>query len=465
MFPRVVLLFTVCLAIAACDKSSPDNGNGAVQITGNERIGWDQPADNTAELSSFHYRIWVDGAASDLTGVSCADTAGASGFSCTAALPSMSQGTHTLELSAYVEGTPSLESERSAALRVNVTNRTLAVAGRTMAPLLTTADGIQLQPELIAEGLNDVTDLSFASDGRVFISERGGRILVVAAGGLSADPAVILDDVLTGSGNGLLAVAVDPKFAETSFVYAAYTTATGLQLIRFVESHGRLVNRAVLMTDLPHRAENPAISLRFGPDLKLYLGLDDGGDPRRAGDLGSYSGKVLRLNADATTPADQAGGTPVYLLNLSAPHGLSWGDQATMWVAETTETSTGVLQAALSAGPQRRAQTATRYALPEGMTPAALISYQGSLIEAFRGNLLVALADRPEILRLRTDASNPTMVLQTERLPADAIGQVRALGVSPDGSIYLCSANAVALFRLPATAPGTAAPPVIRFPG
>jgi glucose/arabinose dehydrogenase len=218
------------------------------------------------------------------------------------------------------------------------------------------------------------------------------------------------------------------------------------------------------MTDLPHRADNPVIALRFGPDKKLYLGLDDGGDPARAGDLGSYSGKVLRLNADATTPVDQAGGTPVYLLNVNAPHGLTWGDQETMWVAETTETSTGLLQAARSAGPQRRAQTTTRYALPDGMTPAAMISYQGSLIEAFRGNLLVALADRPEILRLRTDASNPTVVLQTERLPADAIGQVRALGVSPDGSIYLCSANAVALFRPPA-ASGTGAGPVIRFPG
>lgn len=467
MFPRCAIVLWCCLALSGCGKPSSDNNGGGspVQITGNERIGWDQAAADTHELSGFHYRLWVDGVSSELPDARCETTAGSAGFPCTGALPRMSAGVHSLELSAYVDGSPPLESARSGALRVNVTGQ--SVTTRTLgtsAAMLTTADGVRFQSDLVAQGLNDITDLAFTADGRIFVSERAGRIRTITNGQLQPAPAVTLDDVVTGSGRGLLAVAVDPQFKETSFVYGVYTTRTGMQLVRFVESHGRFVNRAVLLSDLPYRSVDPSASLRFGPDRKLYLGLDDGGDPARAGDLGSYNGKVLRLNADATTPVDQAGGTPVYVLNVNVPRGLTWAsDRETLWVAETGNGGIGLLHAALSSPPDRRAQVMALYALPAGMTPVSLTMYQGGEIDAFRNNLLVAVGDQPELLRLRVDPSNPTAIVETERLPVDAIGPVRAIGVSPAGSIYLCSAETVAVLRLaPASVAGGQ---TLRFPG
>ena len=44
------------------------------------------------------------------------------------------------------------------------------------------------------------------------------------------------------------------------------------------------------------------ISLRFGPDGRLYGALDDGGDPEGAVRLSEWHGKILRLNPDGSIP-------------------------------------------------------------------------------------------------------------------------------------------------------------------
>jgi glucose/arabinose dehydrogenase len=471
MLPRRALLVGVCTVLAACGGNNNNNGGGdggVIQINGTERIGWDQQAADTSELSTLRYKIWVDGVSNDASDASCSNTAGTSGFPCTSALPHMSGGAHTLELSAYVDGYPGLESGRSTALSVNVTGQTVAFqVPRTSASVLTTADGVQLRQDVIAQGLTDITDLAFTGDGRVLVSERIGRVRLIVGGQLQPEPAATLADVDTSGGGGLLSIAVDPAFAETRFTYGVYTTPRGTQLVRFVEANGRLVNPAVLMSDITYRAANPAASLRFGPDRKLYLALDDGGDPGRAGDLGSYSGKVLRLNADGTTPSDQAGGTPVYLLNVNAPRGMAWGpDRETLWVANAGDGGTALLDVARSPGRQQRAVPITRYALPSGTTPVGLVTYAGNPLPTLRGNLLVAIGEQPEILRLRLDGSNPSTVVATERLPTDLNGPLRAIGVSPEGTIYLASPDAVVEFQLVLPTPGgTSGPTTLRFPG
>ena len=232
MLPRRALLVGVCTVLAACGGNNNNNG-GVIQINGTERIGWDQPAADTSELSTLRYRIWVDGVSNDASDASCSNPAGANGFPCTSALPHMPGGAHTLELSAYVDGYPALESARSTALRVNVTAQTVAFqVPRTSASLLTTADGVQLRQEVIAQGLTDITDLAFTGDGRVLVSERIGRVRLIVGGQLQPEPAATLADVDTSGGGGLLSIAVDPAFAETRFTYGVYTTPRGTQLVR-----------------------------------------------------------------------------------------------------------------------------------------------------------------------------------------------------------------------------------------
>jgi glucose/arabinose dehydrogenase len=305
--------------------------------------------------------------------------------------------------------------------------------------IVATIDGVRLRSTVAASGLDEPTSLAFAADGRVFIAERAGRIRVVHDSRSLPTTAVTLDDVIATDRNGLLAIALDPDFDRTRFVYAIYTAASGFRLARLRAVDDLLIDRVILMDAVAPPARRPAAALRFGPDAKLYVAVDDGDVPDAAGDLGSYSGKVLRLNAEGTTPADQAGGTPVFALSLNRPRGLDWDASGALWIAETERLQAVVAETQR----QRRGTAVARYLLPDGSGASALGFYRADLIPRFRGDLLIAADDHRTILRLKLDPAQPTKVVSTERLPLDPFDSVRALGVGRDGAIYFCTSDAL----------------------
>jgi glucose/arabinose dehydrogenase len=446
------------LAMAACDKESPDTpdmpGSGTVeQITGNERIGWQQAAATSAELSTFRYNIYVDNVPSEMQGVSCG-TATPTGFACSARLPSMTPGRHVLEITTFIDGRPELESARSSPLTVSLGQAAMPGGpGTPGAPTppstLVTVDGIRLAVASLTSGLDDPTDFAVAPDGRIFISERAGDIRVFRDGRLQP-AAVAIADVVTTDRRGLLAVALDPDFEKTGYLFAVYTAPSGFRVVRYRASGDTLGEAASVVDGIEATLAAPAATLRFGPDRKLYLGLDDAGDVSRPGDLGSFNGKVLRLNPDGTTPPDQAGGTPVYALNVNEPRGMDW-DGATLWIAESLR-----LQGVADASASRRASAMVNYRLPAGIDPEGMMIYRGALIPGLTGDLLVASADSGAILRLRFDPNNRRRIVSSEYLLNGSVGPILAIGSGPSGVVYFCTMTE--LFTI-APEPGPAPPP------
>jgi aldose sugar dehydrogenase len=459
MIARLVSLLAVMCLIAGCHKNDqpsqqpPPSGE---QITGNERLGWTQQATDATELADFKYAIYVDGTRSTLSGVSCSTTPASAGFDCTAPLPRMSNGAHALEMASYVDnGGTVLESPRSATLRV-IVSAAATTGGAASAnslkggELLTTADGARLRIEVVARGLEAPTDLAAAPDGRLFVAEQAGRIQVIRGGALQPAPDVALSDAVAGSGR-LLAIALDPRFADTHSLYAIYTRPAQDQrpvftLARFREVHDTLGDRAILLDDIPAASPRSAASVRFGADGKLYVALDEGGRPGSSGDLASFNGKLLRLNPDGTTPDDQAGLTPVFSFEYRSPRGFDWQPgSGSIWIADGVANGTTRVSAVAASGQRpRRASLIAAYALPSVADASAVAFYRGNLIPAFRGDLLIASDEGNHILRIRFDRNDPARVVTTERLLQDQVGNIRALAVAPDGTIYFCTPHELA---------------------
>src|SRR5205814_9745752 len=78
---------------------------------------------------------------------------------------------------------------------------------------------------LVANGLASATTMQFAPDGRLFISEQGGRLRVVKNGSLLATPFLTLTVNSSGE-RGLLGIAFDPAFASNHFLYVYYTATS-----------------------------------------------------------------------------------------------------------------------------------------------------------------------------------------------------------------------------------------------
>jgi glucose/arabinose dehydrogenase len=170
-----------------------------------------------------------------------------------------------------------------------------------------------------ATGLNSPVDITNAGDGRLFITERGGKIRILNADG-SIEPGEFLDinnlttpDCSGGCEQGLLGLDFHPDFANNGFFYVNYTAAGGgdTHISRFTVSAGNPnvadPDSEVILMDIsqPFGNHNGG-GIKFGPDGYLYIGMGDGG---AGGDPQAYSqnrqsllGKMLRIDVDNGTP-------------------------------------------------------------------------------------------------------------------------------------------------------------------
>jgi glucose/arabinose dehydrogenase/subtilase family serine protease len=163
--------------------------------------------------------------------------------------------------------------------------------------------------EQFAAGLIEPTAMQFAPDGRLFIAQQGGTILIVKDGQLLSTPFVDIA-VDAGPNTGLLGLAFDPDFSQQPYVYVHYTVATQPRhnrVSRFTANGDVAVagsEVALLELDDITNGGHFGGALHFGADGTLFLAV---GDNLRSGlsqALDSLFGKVLRINADGSMPAD-----------------------------------------------------------------------------------------------------------------------------------------------------------------
>jgi glucose/arabinose dehydrogenase len=436
------LLAALVLALAVgCESNdgppTPSPGPGSETgetITGRERIGWDQQASSASELATLRYAIYVDNARSVMADVACASSAGVAGFACSGRLPSMSNGTHVLEIAAFVESDGIVESPRSAPLRVTVTGATSPLADTSLAPgdVVTTGDGVTLVASMALEGLNDVVDLSLTRDGALLVAERAGGVVLVPA-----DPAV---PALRAETSGpLLALSAAPDFATSGHLFAMHARGAVTQLTRYRLVEAQLIERMHVIPDVGGGAD-PAAALRFGPDGKLYAAFGSSGNAAAAQRMSDWRGKVLRLNLDGTTPDDQPAASPVYWHGLASPRAMAWAPAGALWIAERGHDGVERLRAIGASGTRpRRTGLHASYVLPGDVGASSLAFHDGSGALPFAGNLFVAAREGAYLLRVRFDEADRARAMTSEKLLEGRLGELRAVAAAPDGALYVAT--------------------------
>jgi glucose/arabinose dehydrogenase len=436
----LITLFSAGCGASTPPPPSPGPGNDeTISITGRERIGWDQPAADSAELATFGYVIYVDGTRNEILDPSCSGGASATSFSCNGKLPPMSNGAHTLELATYsTVNTDSGESPKSSPLRVVVS----AIVTSDLAPATDwqngeidpTRDGVKLRIDRISDGLGRPNDAAFSPDGRLFIAERTGRIRIVANGVLLPTDALLLPEDDDGVRQAALSIAFDPDFAKTGFVFVLHTAETTdgpvVRLSRYREFRGKLAERAILFqAAVPDTADRSALG-RFGPDGKLYA-VVSGDDP---------SGRLYRLNPDGTMPRDQAGTTSAVATGVTGARGLAWAARSgILWIVDD-DAQAGHLSAVSLSPPPVRATIRGRTDLRPGV--ASLAFYTADAIPEMKNEALIVSAEA-YLLRIRFADDDPTEVQRVERLLQDRVGPLRVVTVGTDGAIYFLTDTSV----------------------
>lgn len=321
---------------------------------------------------------------------------------------------------------------------------------------------------VVASGLDHPWSLAFLPDGRMLVSERPGRLRLIAGGRLQAQPVSGVPEVVAKGQGGLLDVVLHPDYADNGWIYLSFA-APSLRGAHTAVARARLDGNRLADLQTIFKANNIASGgvhfgsrLAFGGDGKLYVTVGERGDSDRAQELDSHNGTTVRLNDDGTVPDDNpfrntAGAMPeIYSYGHRNPQGMArhpgtgaiWlhehgpkgGDEINIvrpgvnygWPVITYGRSYAGF--AIGEGSQKPGLAQPILHWTPSIAPSGMAFYTGDRFPAWRGNLFVGSLKFRHVVRVELDGAR---VIAQERLLENAFGRVRDVRQGPDGLLYL----------------------------
>jgi quinoprotein glucose dehydrogenase len=326
------------------------------------------------------------------------------------------------------------------------------------------------------EGLEAPWSLVFLPDGRALVSERPGRIRLIADGVLQEAPYARFD-VASGAGadalggflslfasgeGGLMGLAVDPGFPARPYVYAmhSYEGPDGVRnrVVRLADEGPTGRFDRVILDGIPGWTFHNGGRIAFGPDGMLYVATGENFEAERAQDLQSLAGKILRVTPDGEVPADNPlPGSPIYSYGHRNPQGLAW-DQASGALFASEHGPTGefglgahdeinVIRAGGNYGWPRVVGAPGRAEFVDPIVAWTEEAVPPGGLAFHRGDLFVAALGAGSLVRLRLgrdgDRWRATGIERWfARGPEDSVlGRIRDAVEGPDGRLYVLTSN------------------------
>ncbi len=366
--------------------------------------------------------------------------------------------------------------------------------------------------EVVTEGVETPFGLAFLPDGRLLITERPGRLRILADGKLS-EPVKGTPEVHAVQDGGLLDVAVHPQYQQNGWIYLAYSErqpgyvppppaappvgnegqpagrgrGRGPQVPAMtvvvrgkINANNEWTDQQFIFRADPslYTGSGAHYGLRFifDDDGHLFYSIGERGSIPNAQDLSSPLGKIHRVNDDGTPVSDnpfvgQAGAVPtIWSYGHRNPQGLAWHPvTGKLWESEHGPNSADEINI-IEKGQNYGWGVATKASQP-GMVPSApgmidpiiyytpsmatagISFYTGDRYPAWKNNSLFVgglVGQRLERLEIEGDK------VVSQEIIFDNFGRVRDIVQGPDGYLYIALQNPTGLPGVPlsATTPG-----------
>jgi glucose/arabinose dehydrogenase len=338
-------------------------------------------------------------------------------------------------------------------------------------PTPASMDG-NISVETVARGLEHPWALAFLPDGRILVTERPGRVRIVERDGRLSGPLAGVPAVAARGQGGLLDVAIDPRFNENRLVYLSYAEAAEDGTSGTAVARGRLGDAGLENVEVIYRQQPKVRSgghfgsrLVFARDGKLFVTQGDRQSSafrRQAQDLSSGIGKIVRINADGTTPRDN----PFVGRDGARPEIWSYGhrnaqaaalDPATgqLWTVEhgaaggdelnhpeagknygwpTITYGVDYSGSTIGEGTEKAGMEQPVYYWDPVIAPSGMVCYTGDKYPGWQGSVFVVAMSPGALVRLTLVIGR---VRREERYLGDLGARIRDVQQGPDGLLYL----------------------------
>ncbi|HEY5883945.1 MAG TPA: PQQ-dependent sugar dehydrogenase [Pyrinomonadaceae bacterium] len=323
---------------------------------------------------------------------------------------------------------------------------------------------VNFRVETVVSNLEVPWSIVWAPDGRMFFTERPGRVRVYEKGQLSPTPVITIPDVEQSGESGLMSMALHPDFASNRWLYLAYTFSSGgqrVRIVRYRETNKGLAERTVIVDDIPAARFHAGCRIRFGPDRKLYITTGDATERSLAQRLDSLAGKTLRVNDDGTIPPDNpfVGQTnargEIWSIGHRNAQGLDWQpDTSLMFQTEHGPSGfdgpeggdeVNIVEKGKNYGWPEVHHEQTRQGMESPLllytpacAPASSAFYRGSQFPQFKGNYFFGCLRGVRLIRVILDGRR---VVSQEDLLSGKFGRIRDVAEGPDGYLYFSTSN------------------------
>jgi aldose sugar dehydrogenase len=357
-----------------------------------------------------------------------------------------------------------------AAMAASITLAAAASADITKAPAVKSQHPFKV--ETFAQGLVHPWGLGFLPDGRLLVTERPGRVRIIATTGALSAPVRGVPRVYANGQGGLLDVALSADFTITGLIYLSFAetrggTKNGTSLARaklVAEADGaRLDEVEVIFRQDPAYASSAHFGSRivFTPDGSLFLTLGERYSAReQAQNPGNHLGKLVRLMPDGSPYAGNpkkdgwrpeiwsighrnvqgAALNPASGKLWTIEHGARGGDEINVpqagknygWPVITYGRDYNY--AKIGEGTHKAGMEQPIYYWDPSIAPSGAAFYTGELFPDWRGNLFVGALAGQALHRLVLDDER---VVGEEKLLADLGERIRDVRQGPDGALWL----------------------------
>ena len=318
--------------------------------------------------------------------------------------------------------------------------------------------------ETVVTNLEVPWSIVWAPDGRMFFTERPGRVRVYEKGQLRTQPLFVVPDVEPSGESGLMSLTLHPQFSANHFLYLAYAykgDGQQVRVVRYRETSTGLTEPKVIIENIPAAQYHAGCRIKFGLDQKLYITTGDATERGLAQDMNSLAGKTLRLNDDGSIPADnpfinqKSARAEIWSLGHRNAQGMDWQPGSGL-MFQTEHGPSGfdgpgggdevsIVERGKNYGWPLIHHTQTRQGLEAPLleytpacAPGSAMFYRAKVFPEFQNNFFFGCLRGERIIRVVLDGRR---VVSQENLLTEKYGRIREVAEGPDGLIYFSTSN------------------------